>query len=277
MIDYQILNTKSIDNKNLKIKIYRSENPVALVYFIHGIGEHIDRYNEWASYFTKKNISFVGFDLRGHGKSEGKRGHAKNYNLLMQDIKVVIEETVMEFDDLPKILYGHSLGGNLAMNYSIRNKDFFKCVIASSPWLKLAKQPGKFKFFAASILKYFYPSFLFHTGMKKEELTNNEAQFDKDEKDNLLHGKISISLFFAMQKAAEFIRNNPNKINTKSLLLYGKSDFISDYSVAKELKEKSKLIETELFDNMYHELHNDKNSKFVFNRIYSFIINNIKL
>ncbi len=49
------------------------------IVLIHGLGEHIDRYQHVAAYFNQRNIAVYGFDLPGHGRSGGKRGHIDSF------------------------------------------------------------------------------------------------------------------------------------------------------------------------------------------------------
>ncbi len=52
----------------------------AVVILVHGLGEHIQRYTNWAGLFNEAMIGFAGVDLPGHGRSDGRRGHIKNYH-----------------------------------------------------------------------------------------------------------------------------------------------------------------------------------------------------
>ena len=64
------------------------DNLHALIIMVHGIGEHIKRYENWAELFGKNNIGFTGVDLPGHGRSDGKRGHVRDEALLNEMIDV---------------------------------------------------------------------------------------------------------------------------------------------------------------------------------------------
>ena len=72
-------------------------NPKAVIALIHGMGEHSQRYNHVAQFFEKQRIVTMGIDLRGHGKSEGKRGHTPDYATLMNDIYRFLDKVKREF------------------------------------------------------------------------------------------------------------------------------------------------------------------------------------
>lgn len=87
------------------------ENLKAVIVFVHGIGEHIHRYDYWAGLFNKAGIGFAGVDLPGHGRSDGRRGHIKSYILLGEMIDILLKSCRQTFPGIPVYLYGHSLGG----------------------------------------------------------------------------------------------------------------------------------------------------------------------
>ena len=60
---------------------------------------------------------------------------------LMDDIASFSQQADQRYAGLPRFLYGHSLGGNLVLNYALRRKPDLRGVIATGPWLKLAFDP----------------------------------------------------------------------------------------------------------------------------------------
>lgn len=129
----------------------------AVIIMVHGIGEHIGRYSNWAEEFKKGNIAFMGVDLPGHGLSRGRRGHIRDYLLLDEIIDTMINECRKFFPGIPAFLYGHSLGGGIVLNYLLNNDPAVKGAIVTSPWLKLTFEPSKAKVMLAGILKNFCP------------------------------------------------------------------------------------------------------------------------
>ena len=96
--------------------------PKAVVCLVHGLGEHSGRYAHVAAALNDAGYALLGFDLRGHGKSGGPRGHTPSYDTLMDDIGRLLAEAAQRYPGQPQFLYGHSLGGNLVLNYALRRK-----------------------------------------------------------------------------------------------------------------------------------------------------------
>ena len=111
----------------------------ACIIFVHGLGDHISRYDEMAMFFNDHNYSFTGVDLPGHGRSPGKRGHIKDFGQYGDIISSVARFVREREGDIPLILYGHSLGGNIALNYLLDDNEFEKGIITSA-WIKLDRK-----------------------------------------------------------------------------------------------------------------------------------------
>ena len=63
------------------------EEPIAVIALVHGMGEHSGRYRRLAEFFTSHHIAVITFDQRGHGRSEGKKGHIVHFNQLLEGIE----------------------------------------------------------------------------------------------------------------------------------------------------------------------------------------------
>ena len=103
------------------------------------------RYDHWAALFNKEGIGFVGVDLPGHGRSDGKRGHIKSYALLEEMIDILLKSCSQTFPGVPIFIYRHSLGGGIVLDYILRRNPEVKGAIVTSPYLRLAFQPPKIK------------------------------------------------------------------------------------------------------------------------------------
>ena len=89
---HKTYNIKSYDNLNLFAQAWLPDGETkAVINLIHGIGEHSSRYSQMAEYYNKNGIAIFAIDYRGHGKSEGKRGHTPSYESLMNDINCLLE------------------------------------------------------------------------------------------------------------------------------------------------------------------------------------------
>src|SRR5512136_2076842 len=98
------------DGLNIFAQIWKPESDVkAVVCIVHGLGEHSSRYKELPVELTNSGFAFLGYDQRGHGKSEGRKGHTPSYEALLADISKLIDEAYKRFPNKKIFLYGHSM------------------------------------------------------------------------------------------------------------------------------------------------------------------------
>jgi len=270
---------KSKDGSNLMYYSWLPNKKIKVaIGIIHGLGEHSSRYDDFAEYFCKKGFGVYSIDLRGHGKSEGKRGHINNFKKLIDDSEEMFINIRKENLNVPMVMFGHSLGGCIALNYLCENQSKeIDLAIISSPWLKTVLEPPKFIIYIQKILVVLFPSFTLNNRLDPYHLSKNTNKVKKYIKDPLVHNRISLKMFSEVNKAIDKIENESEKINIPVLLLHGKKDNIISFKGTKKISKKinnSKLI---LYEDLYHEPHNDLEKNEILDNYTSFIKNNIDL
>ena len=114
-----------------------TRSPRAVICLCHGWGEHSLRYLHWAERFVWQEYAFLSWDHYGHGQSMGKRGHIPSYKVYMEEVNLAINKANEIYPGIPVVLYGHSMGGNIAINFALREINPFRLLIATSHWLRL--------------------------------------------------------------------------------------------------------------------------------------------
>lgn len=239
---------------------WKAENAKANIILIHGMGEHSTRYD---GFFAKKmndaGFSIIAFDHYGHGKTKGKRGDCPSYNAVLNSVDVLIEKCDEYLDKkLPKVLYGHSMGGNVVGNYILKRKEKINLAVLSSPMLKLAFEPPAWKLFAGKIMRNIYPSFQESTGLDAKGISRDENEVNKYVNDPLVHDKITINFSLPFFEEGDWAIENANKLENPTLLIHGTGDKITSYKGSEQYaKNAGNKAELKLYKGGYHELHND--------------------
>ena len=247
------------------------ESTRAVILFIHGVGEHIQRYIYWSELFKKEGIGFAGVDLPGHGRSEGRRGHIKSYGQLEEIIDILLKTCTRTFPGIPVFIYGHSLGGGIVLDYLLRKNPRIKGAIVTSPWLRLSFEPPKIKIVMAAVIKFFLPGLIQPTGLNVNHISHDEAVVNRYVLDPLVHGKISVSLFHGAMKAARNSIMHAQELKVRTLLLHGSDDLICSPEGSREFAGKTNMVELKIWDGGYHELHNEPFKEEVFQYILKWI------
>jgi alpha-beta hydrolase superfamily lysophospholipase len=250
---------KSFDHKNLYWYYWPANNPKGAIYLVHGMGEHAGRYEHVAHYFNDKGFSCFGFDQRGHGRSEGKRGHTPSYEALLKDIDLFIREGQKLNGNLIPFLYGHSFGGNLVLNYPLRRRTNFRGVIATSPWLELATPPSKSQELVAHIACVFSPSLTLKTGLNAEGLAKEKTVASNYTGDEYVHGLITVNMYTEIKRAAHFASANASRFPLPLLLVHGDADPITSFAASKKFANKAPHCTFKVWEGLYHETHNEAN------------------
>ncbi|MBN2665531.1 MAG: lysophospholipase [Bacteroidales bacterium] len=243
----------------------------AMIILVHGVGEHIRRYEGWAGLFTEAMIGVAGVDLPGHGRSDGKRGHIRSYGITDDMIDILLRECRKTFPGIPLFLYGHSMGGGVVLAYLIRKNPDVSGAIVTSPWLKLTFEPARMKVRLASIMKNIMPSFVQSSGLVVEHISRDAVVVEQYRKDPLVHGLISVALFHSAMSAASGTLKNASGLKKLLLLMHGTGDQICSHEGSREFAEKTPLAELKLWEGAYHELHNESCRQEVFDTIRSWI------
>lgn len=238
---------------------WQTEQTKAIIILIHGMGEHSTRYADFViPELIKHNISVIAYDQFGHGKTEGKRGHNPNYNAVLDCVKIVAEKAKNVFGDIPTFLYGHSMGGNVVINYILRRKNSFKGVIATSPFIKLAFEPPSWKLAIGKLLQKIAPSITMGNELDVTAISRDKAEVQKYIDDPLVHNKISPNYSLTFMKTGLWAIENASKLSIPMLVLHGTGDRLTSYRASEEfVKNTHGRARLKLFENGYHELHND--------------------
>jgi acylglycerol lipase len=247
------------------------ENTRGVIIFVHGLGEHIQRYAWWAEKFKKEGFGFTGVDLPGHGRSDGGRGYIRNYEQLEDMIDILLKTCTRTFPGVPIYIYGHSLGGGIVLDYILRKKPKIKGAIVTSPWLRLSFEPEKSKLILASVMRVILPALKLPSGLTLEDLCHDKTVVEEYRNDPLVHGKISVSLFHNAMKAAEYSLKHASELKVRTLLLHGSDDKICSPEGSREFAGKSNNVELKIWEGGFHELHNEPFKDEVFACIMAWI------
>jgi alpha-beta hydrolase superfamily lysophospholipase len=237
--------------------------PKGIVYLVHGLGEHSGRYAHVADALNKAGYHLVSFDLRGHGLSKGKRGHSPNYDCLLDDIQIFIKESRQRFaPNLPRFLYGHSLGGNLVINFALQRSPNLNGVIVTAPLLRTAFEPPKVKLLAARIMAKLMPTFTLKNGLETDALSRDRAIVKAYKNDSYVHDLLSARLGLDMLMNGLSALKNASNWTLPLLLMHGTGDRITSHHASQEFAQAAgKSVDLILWKENYHEIHNDLEKK----------------
>jgi acylglycerol lipase len=154
--------------------------PKAVMCIVHGLGEHLGRYEEMAIKFVDNQIAVFAFDHRGHGKSEGKRGHAQSIVQFVEDVEHALMQCRSLFLDIPIFLFGHSMGGQIVASYleKVKSEEISGAII-SSPWISLVKPLPGLLIALVKKLSPLFPSLTLPNGIDPKYISTVSVEVEK--------------------------------------------------------------------------------------------------
>ena len=252
--------TSSPDNIPFYFQGWQTETPAkAVVCLVHGLGEHSGRYAHVAEALNAAGYTLFGFDLRGHGKSGGARGHTPTYDVLMDDIGRLLDEAAARYPDRPRFLYGHSLGGNLVLNYGLRRKPAIVGVISTSPGLRVTNPLPPLQIALARVMNKLQPGMQIANGLALDGLARDPEVIRAYTHDPLVHNKISVRLATGMLDAGEWAIVHAAEFPLPLLLVHGTADTLTSARATEEFAAKvpAGRCTLKLWEGFYHETHNE--------------------
>lgn len=267
-----MLNPNSIrasrDGVDLYLRQWTPSNePKGVVCLLHGLGEHCGRYNHVADALKTENFVVIAMDLRGHGKSLGRRGDIPSYEAILDDIDLLLEEARTRYPHLPLFLYGHSMGGNLALNYALRRHPELCGIIATGSWLRLAYRLPILQKALIRLLYIIHPRMALSNQLNLQGLSHDSRVAEAYINDPLVHDKISIRLFFSVVRSGEWAIDHGDELNIPLLLMHGGGDPITSAEATREFGGKARNSRVKIWDDLYHEIHNESQNEEVFRAI----------
>ena len=233
-------------------------DPRAAVCLIHGLGEHSGRYAYVVKRLSDAGFAVLGFDLRGHGKSAGRRGSISKEKILLDQISRLLEEARRRFSGKPTFLYGHSLGGLLALFYTLKLQPDLTGVIATSPGLRSSLQDQALKAASAKILGAILPDLQISSGLDVTFLSRDPEVIQKYNDDPLVHDRASLGFARLMLQMIDWTFEHADEFSHPLLMMNGSEDRIT---YPRGTVECAKLITCDCmvktWDGLYHEIHNE--------------------
>jgi alpha-beta hydrolase superfamily lysophospholipase len=225
---------------------------------VHGLGEHTGRYAHVAAALNEAGYAVLGCDLRGHGKSEGLRGHTPSYDALMDDIGRLLDEAAQRYPGKSRFIYGHSLGGNLVLNYTLRRKPPLAGVVSTSPAIRVANPLPVTQLTLAKVMNKLQPTMQMPNGLALDNLARDPEVIRAYKSDPLVHNKISVRLAVEMLQAGEWALAHAAEFPLPLLLVHGTADELTSAAATQEFAGKVRGDCTlKLWDGFYHETHNE--------------------
>lgn len=230
---------------------------------IHGGAEHSGRYTNLVDYFVPKGYAVCALDHRGHGKSEGLRGYVERFSDYLNDLKTFFDIVHGEHGDTKIFLIGHSMGGTIAVAYTVHHQHELAGLLLSGAALKVPSGRSPALIAVARMLSLLLPKMGISV-LDASAISQDKAVVDAYVNDPLVYrGKIRARFAAEVIKTMQKLPRQMPEINLPILIMHGTADRLSDPEGSQILYERvsSRDKTLKLYEGFYHEVFNEPGHK----------------
>jgi alpha-beta hydrolase superfamily lysophospholipase len=248
-----------------------ASTPRAVIVICHGVNSHGGQYLWTADQFVARGFAVFAIDLRGRGKSDGKRFYVEDVADYVADLRGMIDIGKQRHPGLPVYLLGHSAGGVVSCTYALDYQDQIDGLICESFAFQVPA-PG-FVLAAIKGLSHVAPSLGVLT-LHMKDFTRDPAALAALEADPLTKGEVQpAATVAALVRADERLHDSFGQITLPVMILHGTADKATVCQGSQYFYDQtgSQDRTLKLYDGHFHDLLNDIGKETVLSDIAAWI------
>jgi len=232
------------------------------VLLVHGYAEHSARYQRVVDLWTGRGLAVARLDLRGHGRSEGPRGHVATFSDYVSDVTGLLdalrEEEGWKGGDRP-VVFGHSLGGLIASHSALVLGDAIAGLALTSPFLGTARAVPPAQLALGKVLGRFVPTLRQPSGLKGSDCTHDAEIARRYDEDPLGFRHVTIGWFLAVGAAQRELLSRAPELRTPLFCIAAGDDRLVSLEATRRFFALAGSTEKELDvrDGLFHEVLNE--------------------
>ncbi|MGD0122022.1 MAG: lysophospholipase [Candidatus Limnocylindrales bacterium] len=224
----------------------------ATVLIVHGIGEHSGRYERTGRLMAEAGLDVHAFDLRGHGLSGGRRVYVRHWDDFLDDVEAQL--ATLRRPGLRLVLFGHSMGALIALNYACSDRPKPDLLVLSAPPLQAAVP--RWQRVLAPILSRVAPTTVVANPISGDQLASDSAVGVAYFADPLVQPRSTMRLgaeFFSAMKRG---RGGLGRLRVPTLVIHGGADTLVPTAGSEPLAAVPG-VERRVLPNLRHETLNE--------------------
>lgn len=233
--------------------------PQAVLAIVHGFGEHSGRYTNVVRHFVPRGYAVHGFDLRGHGRSPGQRGHINAWAEYREDVKAFLGHVAKQEPGRPVFLLGHSLGSIIALDYALHHPQGLSGLILSGLAVDPVGAATPLLVAIARLMSRVWPTLSMAVKLDKAALSRVPEVVSEYTADPLVHGLGTARWGTECLNAIAWCKAHASELRLPLLVVHGDSDRINTAAGARLVFEAARSQDKHLVlvPGGHHEPHND--------------------
>jgi acylglycerol lipase len=249
--------SKARDGTELLVRHWSATGePWASILIVHGIAEHSGRYEHVGGWLAAAGLDVHAFDQRGFGASGGRRAWVERWSSNLDDLEDRLALLRVTARGRPVVVYGHSLGGLIALGYAVANppRPLPDALVLSAPAID-STIPG-WKRAVARVLGAVAPTIAISNDFNGELLSRDPAVGERYLADE--RNQHSTTARFGAEALAEQtrVRSSLTRLSLPTLVIHGEADRLVPATVSEPLAAVSGVTRL-TYPDLRHETHNE--------------------
>jgi acylglycerol lipase len=237
-----------------------AEDPKAVVCIIHGGLEHSGRYSHVGNALGNSGYTVATIDLRGHGRSEGRRIFVRDFDDYLNDVRCLLAEAQAKVPGRPIFLLGHSLGGLIATRFVLVDRPVLAGLVLTGPLFEFGSGISRLARMLALILSRFFPTLALADAVDTTKVSRDPAVVSAYLADPLNHhGKMPVRTGTEVMRAMAEVNARMEELKVPLLIFHGTGDGLAHPAGSQLLHARAASTDKtlRLCEGLFHEVLNE--------------------
>lgn len=221
------------------IRISPVAQPIARLAVVHGYGDHAGRYVETMTWLASRGIACDAFDMRGHGRSSGRRAYVQKWDEYLDDLDAFLSVIP---DAIPRFILGHSHGGLVVAAAGISGllarQNVVGCIL-TAPYFVNAFPVPRHKSVAARVANVVWPWVRIKSGINPEMTSSDPAMIEDSRQDGLLLRCATPRWYLGQRRAQLDAMRRAAEFKQPLLVIQGDADPIADPRGSRQFHDRA--------------------------------------
>lgn len=262
-----------MDRTRLVRRSWIGESPERVIALVHGFGEHSARYDAMGDWLASRRCAVHAYDQRGHGLSDGRCNHVRDFDEYVDDLLQLLELVRSEHAGLPLVLIGHSMGGLVVTRALVTRSLPLECAVIAGAALAVTPNLSRVKQWAARALSRVAPTLRSRSGFPADGLSRDPEVVRRYTADPLVETSMTVSLAAAMLAAQRATAGLGARVSLPLLGLHGGDDPICPAPATERFLADARIPGSvcKVYPGLRHEIFNEPEREEVWQDVLDFI------
>jgi alpha-beta hydrolase superfamily lysophospholipase len=246
----------------------------AVVALLHGYAEHSARYAHVMDAWAERGITTVAIDLRGHGRSGGRRGYCDHFSEFLDDAAELKKLALARAPGVPAFFFGHSFGGLVATKFVLGDPTPWHGLVLSAPFFRIALPVPAAKLAMGKLASRLWPTLALSSGLHGADVTHDAARIHAYDEDPLVFSTATARWFTESVAAQRSVLDRARSLTMPLYVVMGTADRVASVAAVREFFDGASSADKtwDAREGLFHEVLNEPDWRSIADRIADWLL-----